>query len=79
VLGVNDPNWLNRNVGDAKAALDYLREECAKAGYPGVCLIAQHRDNNGGDMANFKRWGFDAIYSYTWYAPKGPDQQAQRK
>ena len=75
VLGVYDPNWLNRNVGDAKAALDYLREECAKAGYPGVYMIAQHRDNNGGDMANFKRWGFDSIYAYTWYATKGPDQQ----
>ncbi|MFZ4397791.1 MAG: glycoside hydrolase family 99-like domain-containing protein, partial [Kiritimatiellia bacterium] len=75
VLGVYDPNWLNKNVGDAKAAVDYLREECVKAGYPGVCLFAQHRGDNGGEMANFKRWGFDTIYSYTWMATGGAGQQ----
>ena len=75
VLGVYDPNWLNKNVGDAKAALDYLRGECVKAGYSGVYLLAQHRGDNAGAMATFKRWGFDTVYSYTWDATGGPGQQ----
>lgn len=76
VLGVYDPNWLNKNVGDAKAAVDYLREESTKAGYPGVYLVGQHRGDNGGkgywlgkdEFASLLKWCKD---TYMVAAPEG--------
>jgi hypothetical protein len=77
LIGIFDPHWLNRNVGDAKAAVDCLREECRKAGFAGCWVIAQHGSNDAGRLADFAKWGFDSVYSYCWGAMHAQGQEEQ--
>ena len=76
-LGIYDPHWLDRNTGDARVALDSLRQACCEAGFAGICLVAQHRENETPKLADFARWGFDSVYAYTWYDRNAVQQQEQ--
>lgn len=76
-VAIYDPHWLDRNTGDAGAALACLRTACVEAGFAGCWLIGQHRDNEADKLADFARWGIDAVYAYTWYARNGAQQADQ--
>jgi hypothetical protein len=73
---------LAQDLGGAekvKTAVQYLRDEAAKAGFPVLIILTERRDDNGGtleQMQQRKAAGFDALYAYTWFTPRFEDQKA---
>jgi len=59
------------SVEEARAAMDYLRQECKAAGFDDVILLAVNVYSY-----NIKDFGIDAVYSYSWGNDAGyPDVQ----
>ena len=46
--------------------LDYIREECRKAGFDGACIIINEQHRTDIHIENTAKLGFDAMFSYTW-------------
>lgn len=72
---------LEQDLGGAaqvKNAVTYLREEAAKAGFPGLIILTVR--SGGGQTAAMmqkrKAAGFDAVYSYAWFTPSFEKQKA---
>lgn len=69
VIGVFSPENLDSDTGSSRAALDYFREECKKAGYDGAIIICNYWGENGEEIQKIENGGFDYIYAYTWHKP----------
>lgn len=59
----------------ARQAIDTLRDEVAKAGFPGLVVLMEYRGSDRGVMRTMKAIGLDYCYAYTWGTP---DAIAQR-
>lgn len=75
VFGIYDPNRLNDETGDVGTAIKYLKSECKKAGFDGVFILGQHWHADKKKLTNYKKWGIDAIYAYTWFARNAEEQK----
>lgn len=51
---------------DPKAELDYLREQCRKAGFDGAIIWHECRDVDPKVFESIRSLGVDATYAYTW-------------
>jgi len=60
----------------ARQAIQTLRDEVAKAGFPGLVLLMELRSADRNTMKVMKSIGVDYCYAYTWITP---DVNAQRK
>ena len=63
-------------AGGARQAIQTLRDEVAKAGFPGLLLLMELRSGDRHTMKVMKDIGVDYCYAYTWGTP---DANAQRK
>ena len=71
-------NW-QRMFGGAEGsrqAIQVLREEMTKAGFPGIIVLMEHRGADANVMRAMKDMGVDYCYAYTWGTP---DAAAQRR
>jgi hypothetical protein len=70
-------NLLKMFGGEAgcRRALELLRDECRKAGFPGVMVWMEHRGADRKVLQMMSAIGVDACYAYTWGTP---DVTAQR-
>ncbi len=71
-------NW-QRMFGGAEGsrqAIQVLREEMTRAGFPGIILLMEHRAADAKVMRAMKAMGVDYCYAYTWGTP---DAGAQRR
>jgi hypothetical protein len=70
---------LVKDLGGAekvKTAVQYLRDEAAKAGFPALIIVTELRNpETVAKMQDRKAAGFDAIYAYEWSASKFEVQQ----
>ncbi len=79
VICLYDYDKLAKDLGGAekvKTAVQYLRDEAAKAGFPSLIILTV-LDNAGtvAKMGARKSAGFDAVYSYSWLTPSFAAQQ----
>ncbi len=59
-----------------KTAVQYLRDEAAKAGFPALIVVTELRNpETVAKMQARKAAGFDAIYAYSWFTPGFAAQQ----
>ena len=58
-----------------RKAIELLREEVRKAGFPGLYVMMEERNSRPDEIARIKSFGADACYAYTW---GGSNAQAQR-
>ena len=75
-----DPTWFRTEIGDfdgdgnagtnadVQAALDYFRNECKKAGFGGLKVVAEYRGTSQGMLQSIALDGYDFSYAYTWGA-----------
>lgn len=78
VLSIYYIDNFNRDFGGvdgARQATDLLRQECAKAGLPGVILLMEHRGADAMAMQQMKAMGIDSCYAYTWGTGDGTRQR----
>jgi hypothetical protein len=70
-------NWQRMfgSTENCRQAITVLRDECRKAGFPGVVVMMEHRGADRGVMQTMKDIGVDYCYAYTWATP---DVNAQR-
>jgi len=70
-------HFLQMFGGDAGArqAIQTLRDEVAKAGFPGLVVLMELRNADPNVMKTMKSMGVDYCYAYTWH---GPDVNGQR-
>jgi hypothetical protein len=70
---------LKQDLGGAdkvKSAVQYLRNEAAKSGFPGLVILTEYRQwGNAPVIQERKAAGFDAIYAYTWFTPHFDEQK----
>jgi hypothetical protein len=61
-------NWMQMFGGQPQgaAAIAMLREEVAKAGFPGIIVMMEDRTNDPNALRAIKALGADCCYSYTW-------------
>ena len=79
VLSIYHLGNLQRMFGGAEGArqaIQVLRDEVAKAGFPGLVLFMELRSADRDTMKAMKAMGVDYCYAYTWGTP---DVNAQRK
>ncbi len=72
VLSLYELGHLQRMLGGAdgcRQAIRMLREEVAKAGFPGLILLMELRNADRSTMKTMKSIGVDYIYAYTWGKP----------
>jgi hypothetical protein len=63
-------------AGGVKSAVQFLRDEAAKAGFPGLIVMTEFRnDPTEVEMQQRKTAGFDAVYAYCWVFPHVGTQQ----
>lgn len=78
VLSIYDlKNFLASFGGTAGArqAITILREEVAKAGFPGILILMEDRSGDAKKLRTFKEIGCDACYAYTWGAAQASVQR----
>ena len=63
-------------IDGARQAIQTLRDEVAKAGFPGLVLLMELRSADRGSMKIMKSIGVDYCYAYTWGTA---DVNAQRR
>ena len=69
VLAIYYPDNFLRDFGGAEgahAAVQRLREDCVRAGFPGVIVLMELRSANRDVMQKMKAMGIDYCYAYTW-------------
>lgn len=68
VIGFYNVNGLIASFGkdQIKPQLDYLRQACMDAGFDGACILGVSGSANAGTLQEFKSFGFDALYCYSW-------------
>ncbi len=79
VLSIYQPGNFQRMFGGmegARQAVQTLREEVAKAGFPGLVLLMELRTADRNTMKMMKSMGVDYCYAYTWGTA---DVNAQRR
>ncbi|MCX6886961.1 MAG: glycoside hydrolase family 99-like domain-containing protein, partial [Verrucomicrobia bacterium] len=79
VLSIYQPGNFQRMFGGndgARQAVQTLREEVAKAGFPGLVLLMELRTADRNTMKMMKSMGVDYCYAYTWGTA---DVDAQRR
>ena len=61
-------NWMSMFGGQAQgaAAIALLREEAAKAGFPGIIIMMEERSGDPNALRTIKALGADCCFSYTW-------------
>lgn len=61
-------NWLRMFGGPAggRQAIQTLRDEVAKAGFPGIIVLMEQRSADRNVLQTMKALGVDACYAYTW-------------
>ncbi len=71
-------NWIRMfgGVDGGRQAIQVLRDEVVKAGFPGVYVLMEERNANRDTMQKMKSMGVDYCYAYTWGTP---DAGRQRK
>lgn len=71
-------HWQRMFGGASKArqAVQTLREEVAKAGFPGIIVLMEDRTGNPERLKRLHEIGVDYCYAYTWGSP---DAAGQRK
>ncbi len=81
IIYIYDPTWFRSELGDfngdgtgntnadVKAALDYFREECIKAGFGGLKIATEYRGTSETMLQNIADDGYDFSYAYTWGSP----------
>ena len=57
------------SVENCRKAIDVLREECKKSGFPGVVVLMEHRGADRKVLQTMKAIGVDYCYAYTWGTP----------
>jgi hypothetical protein len=57
------------SVENCRKAIEVLREECKKSGFPGVIVLMEHRDADRKILRTMKSIGVDYCYAYTWGTP----------
>jgi len=70
-------NWLRTFGGadGARQAIEVLREETVRAGFPGVLVLMENRGTDPGSFRPLKGLGVDYSYAYTWGTPDAPTQR----
>lgn len=53
-------------VAGGRQATDLLRAECARAGFPGIIILMEHRSADTNVMQEMNALGVDYCYAYTW-------------
>ena len=69
VVGMYMYEYLIKDFGSPegiKKEIDYLRNECIKAGFDGIELIMTSGTSNKSTLSNIKSAGVDALYCYSW-------------
>ncbi len=69
VLAIYYPgNFLRDFAGveGARQALETLRDECVRAGFPGVIVLMELRTSDRNVLKNMRDMGVDYCYAYTW-------------
>ena len=61
----------------AQHALQTLRQEVVKAGFPGIIVLMEERTGDVNQLKQIKGLGVDACYAYTWGAAQ--DQRQREK
>lgn len=72
VLSIYYPDYFLRDFGGVEGchkAIDLLREECLRAGLPGIIVLMELRNASGEVMRKMKAMGIDSCYAYTWGTP----------
>jgi hypothetical protein len=71
-------NWIHMfgGVEGARQAVQLLRDEAGKAGFPGIYVLMEERNANLGVLQKMKSIGVDYCYAYTWGTP---DANVQRR
>ncbi len=59
----------------ARQAIQTLREEVARAGFPGILVWMEDRTADPGTLQSMKDIGVDCCYSYTWFTRDADDQR----
>lgn len=79
VICLYDYRKLAADLGGAdgvKSAVQYLRDETARAGFPGTIILGVYGDDPTAEsMRQRKAAGFDAVYAYCWFTPDPAQQQ----
>jgi|GEM_PF-1114901 len=71
-------HWLRMfgGVEGARQAIQVLRDEVAKAGFPGIYVLMEDRTANQGVLQQMKSMGVDYCYAYTWGTPDAGTQRS---
>jgi hypothetical protein len=71
-------NWIRMfgGVEGGRQAIQLLRDEVGKAGFPGIYVLMEERNANPGVLQKMKSIGVDYCYAYTWGTP---DASVQRR
>ena len=64
-------------VDGARQAIQTLRDEVAKAGFPGLVLLMELRSADRNTMNVMKKIGVDYCYAYTWGTPNVSAQRSK--
>ncbi len=78
VLSIYSPRNFQTTFGStpgAKQAIQTLREEVAKAGFPGIIVLMEERSGEPANVRFIKELGADACYAYTWGAANAQVQR----
>jgi hypothetical protein len=80
VLSVYHLGHLKRMMGGedgARKAIQLIRDEVAKAGFPGILVLMECREANVEVFKAMQRIGVDACYAYTWSTRDASAQRAR--
>lgn len=68
IIGFYNVSGLIASFGkdQIKPQLDYLRQACVDAGFDGAYILGVSGSTNAGTLQEFKDFGFDALYCYSW-------------
>jgi hypothetical protein len=61
----------------ARQAIQTLRDEVAKAGFPGIYVMMEERKASRRVLQKMKSIGVDYCYAYTWYKPDAGTQRSR--
>ena len=78
VLSIYYPDYFLRDLGGVEGcrkAIDLLRDECLRAGLPGIIVLMELRNADGTVMRKMKAMGIDSCYAYSWGTPDASHQR----
>jgi hypothetical protein len=82
VISIYNPgNWVGMfgGIDGGRQAIQVLRDESVKAGFPGVYVLMEERSANSDTMQAMKSMGVDSCYAYTWGTPDAGWQREMNK